>query len=153
NMSPFGDAIQHSVGGLITGAALFIVMRPAGVKLFDYAHSEPVLAAAKFKPLGVMRSIVYIAAVITAIVAIVAIATLASLTMPPVQWSTCAGYPGVDQDTRIRGCSALIRSSGERARDRAFAYHNRGGAWLTKGDNGRAIADTARRSGLIPKTP
>jgi membrane associated rhomboid family serine protease len=72
------------VGGVITGAVLFIVMRPAGVKLFDYAHSEPVVAAGKFKPLGVMR-LMYIAAVITAIIAIIAIATLASLTMPPPQ--------------------------------------------------------------------
>jgi membrane associated rhomboid family serine protease len=37
------------VGGLITGAILFIVMRPAGVRLFDCTHSEPVLVSGRFE--------------------------------------------------------------------------------------------------------
>jgi len=45
-----GVAYWGHVGGLITGAALFIMMRPSGVKLFDCAHSEPVLVAGKFEP-------------------------------------------------------------------------------------------------------
>jgi len=45
-----GVAYWGHVGGLIIGAALFIVMRPTGVKLFDCAHSEPVLVAGKFEP-------------------------------------------------------------------------------------------------------
>src|SRR6516165_8502898 len=126
-----GVAYWGHVGGLVTGTILFIVMRPAGVKLFDCVHSEPVLAAGKFEPQGVMRFVMYIAAAVTAIVAIT---TLASLTMPVDQWRTCAGMRGIDRDAQIRSCTALIQSSQERARDRAFAYISRGSAWRDKGD-------------------
>ena len=37
------------IGGLITGAVLFIVMRPAGVRLFDCTHSEPVMVSGRFE--------------------------------------------------------------------------------------------------------
>jgi membrane associated rhomboid family serine protease len=37
------------VGGLITGAILFIVMRPPGVRLFDCTHSEPVMVSGRFE--------------------------------------------------------------------------------------------------------
>jgi membrane associated rhomboid family serine protease/tetratricopeptide (TPR) repeat protein len=143
-----GTAYWGHVGGLITGAVLFIVMRPAGVKLFDWVHSGPVSAAGKSEPLGVTRFIMHIAAVITTIVAIT---TLASLTMPAAQWRTCVGYPGVDQDTKIGSCTALIQSDPERARDRAFAFNNRGVAWLAKGDNDRAIADFTEAIRFDPK--
>jgi tetratricopeptide (TPR) repeat protein len=95
-----------------------------------------------------MRFVMYIAAAITAIVAIT---TLISLTMPADQWRTCAGKPGIDRDTQIRSCTALIQSSQDRARDRAFAYNNRGDAWLAKGDNDRAIADYSEAVRLDPK--
>jgi tetratricopeptide (TPR) repeat protein len=143
-----GVAYWGHVGGLITGAVLFIVMRPAGVKLFDCVHSEPVLATGKFEPLTVMRFVMYIAAAITAIVAIT---TLVWLTMPADRWRTCAGKPGIDRDTQIRSCTALIQSSQERARDRAFAYYNRGSAWRDKGDLDRAIADYSEAIQLDPK--
>ncbi|MGD0024386.1 MAG: rhomboid family intramembrane serine protease [Xanthobacteraceae bacterium] len=45
-----GVAYWAHVGGLIAGAVLFVVMRPAGVRLFDCVHSEPVLAAGKIEP-------------------------------------------------------------------------------------------------------
>jgi membrane associated rhomboid family serine protease len=38
------------IGGLIAGAALFVAMRPSGIKLLDCSHSEPVLVAGKFRP-------------------------------------------------------------------------------------------------------
>jgi tetratricopeptide (TPR) repeat protein len=95
-----------------------------------------------------MRFIMYRAVVITAIIAIT---KLASLTMPAAQWRTCAGYSGVDQDTKIGSCTALIQSSPERARDRAFFYHNRGNAWAAKSDNDRAIADYSEAIRLDPK--
>jgi membrane associated rhomboid family serine protease len=44
-----GVAYWGHIGGLITGAVLFIVMRPSGVKLFDCVHSEPVLTAGQFE--------------------------------------------------------------------------------------------------------
>jgi membrane associated rhomboid family serine protease len=37
------------VGGLITGAILFILMRPAGVRLFDCTHSEPAVVSGRFE--------------------------------------------------------------------------------------------------------
>jgi membrane associated rhomboid family serine protease len=45
-----GIAYWAHVGGLITGAAAFAMMRPAGVRLFDCEHSEPVLVAAESEP-------------------------------------------------------------------------------------------------------
>ena len=133
-----GIAYWGHVGGLITGAVLFIVMRPTGVNLFDCVHSEPVFAAGKFERPDVMRVVMYIGAAITAVTAITA---LAWLTMPATQWRTCTGYPGIDWDTQIESCTTLIQSGQERARDRAFAYNNRGNAYTAKGDIDRAISD------------
>jgi rhomboid family protein len=45
-----GVAYSAHIGGLVTGAVLFIVMRPAGIRLFDCAHSEPFVAAAPAAP-------------------------------------------------------------------------------------------------------
>jgi len=143
-----GIAYWGHVGGLITGAVLFIVMRPTGVNLFDCVHSEPVFAAGKFERPDVMRVVMYIGAAITAVAAITA---LAWLTMPATQWRTCTGYPGIDWDTQIESCTTLIQSSQERARDRAFAYSNRGHAWFAKGDNDRATADYSEAIRLDPK--
>lgn len=39
-----GVAYWAHVGGLMTGAVLFVIMRPPGVRLFDCVHSEPVTA-------------------------------------------------------------------------------------------------------------
>jgi membrane associated rhomboid family serine protease len=46
-----GVAYWAHIGGLVTGAVLFAVMRPAGVKLFDCVHSEPAIVAGHFDPL------------------------------------------------------------------------------------------------------
>lgn len=46
-----GVAYWAHVGGLIIGAVLFMVMRPAGIRLFDCVHSEPAIVAGKFDPL------------------------------------------------------------------------------------------------------
>ena len=143
-----GVAYWAHAGGLITGAVLFIGIRPRGVKLFDWVYSEPVLAAGEHEPPGLMRFLIYIG---EAVMAIVAITALASFTMPVAQWRTCAGNPRIDRDTQIRSCTALIQSSQERARDHAFAYNNRGDAWLAKGDNDRAISDYSEAIRLDPK--
>ena len=44
-----GVAYWAHIGGLITGAILFIVMRPPGVRLFDCANSEPVMVSGRFE--------------------------------------------------------------------------------------------------------
>ncbi len=46
-----GVAYWAHVGGLVSGAVLFAIMRPAGVKLFDCVHSEPAIVAGHFDPL------------------------------------------------------------------------------------------------------
>lgn len=45
-----GVAYSAHIGGLITGAVLFIAMRPTGIRLLDCAHSEPFAAAAPAAP-------------------------------------------------------------------------------------------------------
>lgn len=45
-----GIAYWAHVGGLLTGAVLFVLMRPPGVKLFDCVHSEPVWASGTGAP-------------------------------------------------------------------------------------------------------
>jgi membrane associated rhomboid family serine protease len=140
-----GVAYWAHVGGLITGAVLFIVIRPRGVKLFDW---EPVFAKGKFEPPDLTRFLMHIGG---ALMAIVAITTLASFTMPAAQWRTCMGQLRIDSDTRIGSCTALIQSSQEAANIRAFAYNNRGLGWLAKGDNDHAIADYSEAIRLHPK--
>jgi membrane associated rhomboid family serine protease len=49
NRTQDGVAYWAHVGGLITGAILFIVMRPPGVKLFDCVHSEPVVVSGRYE--------------------------------------------------------------------------------------------------------
>jgi membrane associated rhomboid family serine protease len=46
-----GVAYWAHVGGLVAGAALFVWLRPASVKLFDCVHSEPAIVAGHFDPL------------------------------------------------------------------------------------------------------
>jgi membrane associated rhomboid family serine protease len=43
-----GVAYWAHVGGLAAGAILFAIMRPAGVRLFDCVHSEPVLVDGRY---------------------------------------------------------------------------------------------------------
>jgi membrane associated rhomboid family serine protease len=45
-----GVAYWAHVGGLAAGAILFVLMRPPGVRLFDCAHSEPVLVDGHYAP-------------------------------------------------------------------------------------------------------
>ena len=46
-----GVAYWAHVGGLIAGAALFVWLRPASVRLFDCVHSEPALVDGHLDPL------------------------------------------------------------------------------------------------------
>jgi hypothetical protein len=140
-----GVAYWAHVGGMITGAVLFIMIRPRGVKQFDW---EPIFAKGKFEPPDLMRFLMHIGG---ALMAIVAITALASFTMPAAQWRTCMGQLRIDSDTRIGSCTALIQSSQETANIRAFAYNNRGLAWRAKGDNDRAITDYSEAIRLDPK--
>ena len=146
-----GIAYWGHVGGLITGAVLFIVIRPAGVKLFDCVHSEPVLAAGKFEPPGLVRFVMYFGAAVAALAAITALA----LFIIPVasQWRTCTGNRDIDWDTQIGSCTALIQSGQETAYSRAIAYNNRGNAYTAKGDIDRAISDYSEAIRLDPNKP
>jgi membrane associated rhomboid family serine protease len=139
-----GVAYWAHIGGLITGAVLFLVIRPTGVKLFD---SEPVLTAGKFEAPGVKRFVVDIGEAMMVLVAV----TITALALFTAQWRTCTGDPGIDRDAQIGSCTALIQSSQETARNRAVAYNNRGHAWKAKGDVDGAIADYTDAIRLDPK--
>ena len=45
-----GVAYWAHIGGLITGAVLFVLMRPPGIPLLDCVHSEPFPAAGQAAP-------------------------------------------------------------------------------------------------------
>jgi membrane associated rhomboid family serine protease len=45
-----GVAYLAHIGGLAAGAILFVLMRPPGIRLFDCAHSEPVLKDGHYAP-------------------------------------------------------------------------------------------------------
>jgi tetratricopeptide (TPR) repeat protein len=62
------------------------------------------------------------------------------------QINSCKGMPYADADPMIEGCTAVIQS--ER---RAWAFNNRGVAYLGKGNRDRAIADFNQAIQLEPK--
>lgn len=54
-----------------------------------------------------------------------------------------------DLDLRLRACSSIIEGKAEN--DKPAAYNNRGGAYVLKGEIGRAIADFDRAIALNPE--
>jgi tetratricopeptide (TPR) repeat protein len=56
-------------------------------------------------------------------------------------WQACTGNPGIDWDTQIRSCTALIQSGTELKENVAIAFYNRALAYENKEDLVRAIAD------------
>jgi tetratricopeptide (TPR) repeat protein len=94
-----------------------------------------------------MRSIQYFGPVIAALV----LCAMPAAAQVAPQASACTGKPGIDWDTQIKSCTAVIQSAQETAHNRASAYLNRGGVWNAKGDYDRAIADLNEAIKLDPK--
>ena len=65
-------------------------------------------------------------------------------------WQACTGNPGIDWDTQIRSCTALIQSSTELKENVAIAFYNRALAYENKEKYELAIADYSEAIRLNP---
>src|SRR5262245_44135239 len=67
------------------------------------------------------------------------------------QWQFCTGNPGIDWDTQIKSCTALIQSGTELKENVAIAFYNRAVAYENKDNYDLAIADYSEAIRLNPK--
>lgn len=65
-------------------------------------------------------------------------------------WQACTGNPGIDWDTQIRSCTALILSGTELKENVAIAFYNRALAYENKEKYDLAIADYSEAIRLNP---
>jgi tetratricopeptide (TPR) repeat protein len=65
-------------------------------------------------------------------------------------WQACTGNPGIDWDTQIRSCTALILSGTESKENVAIAFYNRALAYENKEKYDLAIADYSEAIRLNP---
>ena len=65
-------------------------------------------------------------------------------------WQACTGNPGIDWDTQIRSCTALIQSGTELKENVAIAFYNRALAYENKEKYDLAIADYSDAIRLNP---
>ena len=65
-------------------------------------------------------------------------------------WQACTGNPGIDWDTQIRSCTALIQSNTELKENVAIAFYNRALAYENKEKYELAIADYSEAIRLNP---
>ena len=66
------------------------------------------------------------------------------------QWQFCTGNPGIDWDTQIKSCTALIESKTELKENEAIAFYNRALAYENKEKYDLAIADFTEAIRLNP---
>ena len=66
-------------------------------------------------------------------------------------WQFCTGNPGIDWDTQIKSCTALIQSGTELKENEAIAFYNRALAYENKEKYDLAIADFTEAIRLNPK--
>jgi len=65
-------------------------------------------------------------------------------------WQACTGNPGIDWDTQIKSCTALILSGTELKENVAIAFYNRALAYENKEKYELAIADYSEAIRLNP---
>jgi tetratricopeptide (TPR) repeat protein len=65
-------------------------------------------------------------------------------------WQACTGNPGIDWDTQIKSCTALIQSNTELEENVAIAFYNRALAYENKEKYDLAIADYSEAIRLNP---
>jgi tetratricopeptide (TPR) repeat protein len=65
-------------------------------------------------------------------------------------WQACTGNPGIDWDTQIKSCTALIQSNTELKENVAIAFYNRALAYENKEKYDLAIADYSEAIRLNP---
>jgi tetratricopeptide (TPR) repeat protein len=82
-------------------------------------------------------------------IALAAVATSAAAQLS-TQWQFCTGNPGIDWDTQIKSCTALIESKTELKENEAVAFYNRALAYENKEKYDLAIADFTEAIRLNP---
>lgn len=76
---------------------------------------------------------------------------------PSPQWRTCTGNPGIEWDTQIESCTALIQSGKETKERLVAAYNNRAiqdyGPWIFSSFlvTDRSASNTRARTNIFAK--
>jgi tetratricopeptide (TPR) repeat protein len=79
-----------------------------------------------------------------------AVTTISAAAQLSPQWQFCTGNPGIDWDTQISSCTALIESGTELKENAAIAFYNRAVAYENKEKFDLAIADYSEAIRLNP---
>jgi tetratricopeptide (TPR) repeat protein len=96
------------------------------------------------------RASVPIAMRLHAVSMALAATTMSAAAQLSSHWQFCTGNPGIDWDTQIRSCSALIESATEAKENVAIAFYNRAVAYENKDRYDLAIADYSEAIRLNP---
>ena len=80
----------------------------------------------------------------------IAATTVSAAAQLSSHWQFCTGNPGIDWDTQIRSCTALIQSGTEAKENAAIAFYNRAIAYENKERYDLAIADYGEAIALNP---
>jgi tetratricopeptide (TPR) repeat protein len=81
---------------------------------------------------------------------VLATATISTSAQLSSHWQACTGNPGIDWDTQIKSCTALIQSNTELKENVAIAFYNRALAYENKEKYDLAIADYSEAIRLNP---
>jgi tetratricopeptide (TPR) repeat protein len=83
-------------------------------------------------------------------VSVVLATTISATAQLSSHWQACTGNPGIDWDTQIKSCTALIQSNMELKENVAIAFYNRALAYENKEKYDLAIADYSEAIRLNP---
>jgi len=83
-------------------------------------------------------------------VSVVLATTISATAQLSSHWQACTGNPGIDWDTQIKSCTALIQSKTELKENVAIAFYNRALAYESKEKYDLAIADYSEAIRLNP---
>lgn len=83
-------------------------------------------------------------------VSVVLATTISATAQLSSHWQACTGNPGIDWDTQIKSCTALIQSNTELKENVAIAFYNRALAYENKEKYDLAIADYSEAIRLNP---
>jgi len=81
---------------------------------------------------------------------VLATGTISAAAQLSSHWQACTGNPGIDWDTQIKSCTALIQSNTELKENVAIAFYNRALAYENKEKYDLAIADYSEAIRLNP---
>ena len=81
---------------------------------------------------------------------VLAAATIPATAQLSSHWKACTGNPGIDWDTQVKSCTALIQSNNEVQENVAIAFYNRALAYESQEKYDLAIADFSEAIRLNP---